>query len=478
MLRRSPGWLWPLTVIGPVLLLGWWSRGGYFYADDFIFAQQARDNSFSLAYLRSGLFDHFSPVLRAEFWLMAHAFPGDLAVAQLFQLGLVTAAILAFMLTAWALFGRSWLALVLTLAFGQSLFMLRVLQWWTATANLLPATILMLLSIATYVRFVSTGRRRYLALSVLAECGALLAYEQAMLLVGYLLLLRLLIFEDRLSPLTWLRTIRHELWVWVAYLLPAVAAAVNYVALYYTPLPRPSLADLGRFLATSVGDTFLPALVGVWTQADAVESSRPLLLLADGVALSVVVLTIVRAPRAWRAWAFLAIAYAASAVPLGLSRVGRGGPGVGHELWYQQSAAFLFLLALGLAVHPRYAGRPRALLRRLPARSRVVPLCALAVALVAYEVVFARSAARLDDSSTAPKVSRAYLDNLRSGLRTLRDPVLVPDGVVPGEVVQPVFWPYNRFDKVLPFLGVRVRYDAGGLLVGPDGRLRPQPPAR
>ena len=99
----------------------------------------------------------------------------------------------------------SWWRHLLTLAFAESLVLVHLLGWWTATANILPATLFGLLTIAAFLRYRRLGNRRWIAVSLLSYGVSLCTHEQSWLVVGYLILFDLLVFaptgasEKRLS---------------------------------------------------------------------------------------------------------------------------------------------------------------------------------------------------------------------------------------------------------------------------------------
>ncbi|HEY0409466.1 MAG TPA: hypothetical protein VGE42_04290, partial [Candidatus Dormibacteraeota bacterium] len=316
-----PRWAWPAGLAGVLLAMAWYSRGGFFFWDDFIYLEQARYSPFSLTYLRLGIFDHFSPVMRTFTYLAVHGFSSSWPLARLLMLGLLAAAVLAFAVLARALFGTGWMALLLTVAFGQSLFVLRLLQWWSSSAQILAGQALLVLTLLGYVRYRAAGRRRDLVLSLVAYCLALLAWEQAMMVLGYLVLLRLLVLEERASLAGWWRALWRERWSWVAYAVPTVLCLVNYSLRYYRPQPPPTASAFLEYLRVAVAETFLPAAAGVWRPMDDLGSSRAVLLAAALAVPALVACTLARHPRAWRAWVFFAIAAAANTVVLGRARV-------------------------------------------------------------------------------------------------------------------------------------------------------------
>ena len=148
-----PEWIWGVVLGAQVLITGLLTSYTYFFTDDFLLLRQAQTSSFDLTYLRVPLFEHFSPVTRIFNKAVVDIAPGSFGFVHALELCLYAAAIAAMMFVLRTIMGRTWGALALTLLFGQSIFLLRLLTWWTATANILPATVGMLLALGAYLRW-------------------------------------------------------------------------------------------------------------------------------------------------------------------------------------------------------------------------------------------------------------------------------------------------------------------------------------
>ena len=172
----------------------WFTRSFYYFQDDFIFIRQAQTSSLSLAYLRGPLFQHFSPVSRLADYVLAHWFHSSVVAAHVIVLVLLAVTVLAFSWTITELVGPRWWRHFLTLAFGESLALLHLLGWWTATVNILPATLFGLLTIASFLRYRRSGVRKWIVISLLSYGLSLCTHEQSWLVVGYLILFDLVVF--------------------------------------------------------------------------------------------------------------------------------------------------------------------------------------------------------------------------------------------------------------------------------------------
>ena len=103
----------------------------FFFRDDLLFLEQARESRLTIFYLRDGLFEHFSPFSRLLDYVLVHVAPGNFTVAFALMLLMFALTLCAFAFASVALLGNRPLSLTLTIAFGQSLFVFRLLGWWS-----------------------------------------------------------------------------------------------------------------------------------------------------------------------------------------------------------------------------------------------------------------------------------------------------------------------------------------------------------
>jgi hypothetical protein len=478
--RRVPAWLWLLSVVGQVVIAAALTRYTYFFVDDWIFLSQARTEALGLTYLRAGLFEHFSPISRLLDKLLMSVDPGSWAFAHSLQLLMYGAVIGAFIFTVRTILGNSWRALVLSILFGQSLFLIRMLNWWTASANILPSTAFSLLAIGAYLRWRPSRSGRWLVLGLVSFAAAILDYETALLLPVFLLLIGLLVLSDDLRPRALAAVVWRERWWWLGVAVLEVGGLINYYADYYTRMPRPTAAQTLHFLGIAMV-TFAPALVGV-KNPEASLGQSPLVIAACCVlVVGVITVVVYTRPRAWRSVAAFAVVVLVTMLPVGINRIVRFGVGIGNELYYQQPLQFmLFVLgALALVQERR---------RRWPARfARLRPDFAaparawLVVGLIAaYGALYITSARAMASAASEPRESRAFVDAFRAGVAdvhrlTGRDPALL-DLAVPGGILPAIFAPWNHYDKLLPVIDPNLSFDqASGAIYALDvaGRLVP-----
>ncbi len=459
--RHPPEWLWAASVAVQVVFAALLTSYTYFFVDDFLFLRQARTQAFGIHYLREPLFEHFSPVTRVLNKFIVDVAPGSFGFAHGVQLALYAAAIAALALVLRVALGRSWIALALTVLFGQSVFLMRLLTWWTATANILPATVFMLLATAGYLRWWQNKQRVWLVASLLAYVGALADYETAMLFPANLLLLRLLVLSETLDPRAWAREIWRERWAWIGYCTLDLLALINYFASYYHRMPRPSLGQVFHFVEVSLLETFTPALLGL----KRVPTSSTAASVAAGLVFcALLALTLYFRPRAWRCLLAALLVFLITMIPLGLNRIRLFGVDVGAELYYQQSAQFMFLILAGFALSRRWGDERSGSAQRLRGwiPSRMLPAVALAAA-VGYGVLYVSSVHALANAAWQPRDAHSYVRRFlaateRVRAATGREPNLI-DLTVPSALMPADFVPFNRYSEFLPVISSKLRYD-------------------
>jgi hypothetical protein len=286
------------------------------------------------------------------------------------------------------------------------------------------------------------------------------------------------ILGDSLDPREWARLLWRERWSWAAYFALDAAALINYYTRYYVTMPRPPAGQVIHFVEIALVQSFTPALFGVAhppTPGTAAVAAAGLLFCL----LATVVLYL--RPRAWRCLVLALIAFLLSLLPLGLNRIRLFGVYVGAELYYQQSAQFMFLVLTAFALSPRWGGRrDRGSTRiRLPrVRARVLVPVALAVAAV-YGALYVSSVDSLRDSSWEPRTARSYFDTFLADAARVRastgsDPNLI-DTTVQGNMMPASFYPYNLYSFFFAVVTPHLRYDQGAgpsYVVGLSGALQ------
>ncbi|MGH2850054.1 MAG: hypothetical protein ACRDLP_05500 [Solirubrobacteraceae bacterium] len=464
--RAGPrAWAWALMLAAQVACAAVATSYTFFFLDDLLFLNQARAQSLSLGYLREQLFEHFSPVSRLLDTLLVSVAPGSFAFAHAIELTIYLAALLAFAFVASTILGNGWRAFALTVVFGQSVFLFRLLNWWTATANILPSTVLMLVALGCYLRWRERRSRAMLAASFLAYAVALLDYELAILLPLYAALIRLVVIERRPGPRAWLRALWDERAAWIGYGVIAALAIANYYAFYYSTDFAPthgnvSLHALGAFGVNALVNTFVPALAGI--KYAVAPDSHPAVAAATAAALVAAAgVTAWLRPRAWRCVGVFALVFLVTMLPVGLARVGHYGATDGNVLYYQQSIQFMFLVLAAFALSERWSGeRP---VRPIGPAARRMATVAGGAAIIAYAALLVVSVRAMSAASWQPRQDQAYVSRFLAGVRrvearTGRPPALV-DLTVPKQRMPKPLWPFNSYDVFFGLFDRTLRVD-------------------
>ncbi len=473
-LARPPEWLWGGLIAVQVVFAALLTSYTFFFFDDFLFLQQARTQGFGWGYLSESMFEHFSPIARLLNKIVVDIGPSGFGFAHALQLILYCCAALAMAFVVRTILGRTWTALALTILFGQSVFLMRLLTWWTATGNLLPATVFVLLAIGCYVRWWDSRQRWWLVGSIASFVGGLLDYETAMLFPLFLLLIRLLVLEDSLDPRVWIRELWRERWLWLTLVALDAAALVNFYTKYYIQMPRPTPGQVLHFAEIALVQTFIPALLGVSRTPTPGTGAVVAAVLLFCV---LVALTLYLRPRGWRCLLGALISFLAALLPVGINRIRRYGVYDGAELYYQQAAQFMFFVFCAFALSTRWGGRRERPLRRPHPR---ILTAVGAAAAVAYGFLYVGSVHAVANAYWEPHTSRGYFHHFSASVErvrrsTGREPNLI-DTTVWTNVMAANFYPFNRYSQFFPFLSPGLRYDdpsAPAYVVSLTGQLVP-----
>jgi ABC-type multidrug transport system fused ATPase/permease subunit len=418
-------------------------------------------------------------------YVLVHSFHASVTAAHIMDLALFVAAVLAFAWVIAELVGPRWWRHLLTLAFGESLALLHLIEWWTATANILTATVFGLLAIAGFVRYRRLGRRRWIAVSLTAYLVSLGTHEQAWLVPGYILFFDLFLFAPSGRVRASFARVWNEGWIWLGYIVMTALAMANYFVFYYAKVqPGPTTSELVRYVWIQFTQAFAPSTIGL--RPLTTEWTNTFALIVDSIVVLVIVIaSIYRSPRAWRVWAVFAVGFLANSLMVGANRVGYFGVNYGKQLYYVQAPAYLFLLCIGIAFSLDRSGEPYVVYAGLqheskapngipnhirhagPRRLWLRPAAAI-VALALYGAAFVMSANALNDKDTSSydsAKSKAYFTTLAGQIRVAEsrgERVSLTDTSVPASVITPVFAPFNQLSSILALLEPDVAFAGRG----------------
>lgn len=430
------------------------ARGSFFTWDDYPNFVHALDEGLSLRYLTRATttLEHFTPGHRFGDWLLQTVAPLNFTVALGFLLACLAASTVLLWRVLDRLSGGAWWVLVPTATFGASVVTLTAAQWWAAGLHSLPATALSLLAILSWLRSSDDRARFALAVTVLAITLAALFYVKALLVPLYLVLLR--------RPRRWQE--------WALLALPVALYLAAHVGFGYARArPLPPLSEVGTLLYLGWLRGLVPSLVNVRAMGEGTPWAHPTgVVLAQAGFWALVAVSVWRDRRAWRGWAFLAVAFVANMAVHGWFRLSQVSADLlAYEHRYYVELAYLVPIAVVLAF-------PRA----RPAPSR--PAVALAVAAVALHVVLFAGAAAESAASWSGYRARPWMTNAVADVRRLQalgvQPVVL-DALV-AEAVAPAWMaPYSCASQAFRTFAPDLRFSGEGprFALAADGRLEP-----
>jgi hypothetical protein len=456
------------------MVIGWYASKSWFFVDDFLFLRQGKDSPLSLDYLRLALFEHFSPVHRLYDWLFVRVGEPNWTLAAVVLVALTVACTLAFAYLLTGVTRRTSMIVGATAVYALSLFFVRTSPWWTAGMHLMSVTLFSMLTLGGYIRWHERRRRRSLVLSVVALALALMTHEDALLLIGVLAALRLFVLSPHPRTVREIyRAFRDDLWAWASYVLLTGLAAANFVLNYWAKQPRPTPGQFVRYLWMATGEGFFSTLFLVKVPEARVFSDAATGVVATLAGCLVIGFTFLVRRGAWRPWAFFLLAFMATVVPLGLSRVAMFGATIGRDPVYQLAPAFLFLVSFAAAMEgPSREPWSQQLAAWMPKR-RAWRIALTAVVCLLFGAAFLRGAHDFQGTAQAD-TTRHYFTNLRHDVAAAQaagqDPQLY-NPIVPPSVVPQWLIPYDRLaiNLMVPDLSRRPLHPR--YVVADDGHL-------
>ncbi|WP_278313171.1 hypothetical protein [Lolliginicoccus levis] len=438
--RRSAILGWAMAIMGVALLLrGWVLHEGYFYWDDFILASRAaREAPWSADLLLASHDGHVMPLAFLVTWIVTAVSPLGWGVAAASVLLLQALALVAVLRMLVILVGWRPVLLVPLAWFALGPLTLPAMAWWSAALNALPLQAAMAWAVGDAVLYARTGRRRWLASSVVVLVLGLGFFEKAVVVPA--VALAALLLWARITGAS--RGALRRTWpMWLAQGLVLVA----WLPFYWLAGARDAVWDgLGsypRFLGRAVADGVVPALVGGPWQWERWQPSTPwadpplaLVIVALAVVAGVIALAAWRRQHALLVLGAVVLYVAATLVPVAAVR---GGNGTAIEivlsLRYLADSAVVIAIAIALVL----VAPPRDPRRAMPMMLRSVSLALAGAVLVAGStwttIAFSRS------WSDSP--ARAYMEGIRASTATGRAEILEQE--VPWAVLGPVAYPMN-----------------------------------
>lgn len=472
---REAAWIALVVAISTAVTAAIASRS-YWVSDDFLVFQDASAGGYDYEYLVSRAIVHFSPGHRLGALVIQREAISDYNVALALLLVFQAASVVLVQRVVRWFAGPVWWSYALALGFGLSPILFVSLEWFGAGLMVLPPTAFTLAALHAYLSWWETRRRGWLIWSVVAVAGALAFYEKAALVPVYLVLVRVLLVDERRTIAANVRQAAREWRVWALYAGVVVVWFIAYQTRDYADSWH--VGDLGKnlvFLRISWFESFVPGALGMRITGREEDLARVLqAVVAQAVLLGAVAASVRRRRAAWRAWALLAIAFLLNSVLL-FPRVAEWPPAlIGHTLRYQTELLMLLPLVLAAA----FARGPHEGASRPPRRAWRPVLAGMA-ALAVFAAVAISNMDAISDGSPGP-VSKRYFASLSAGLdRLQRDGASVNllDEQMPAPLIAGWLRPGDeRLSRILPLFHEGLRFnvvDEPIHRVRIDGRIVP-----
>lgn len=451
-----------------------WITG--FTLTDFHSFLDAKTAGLSLDYLTSPVFGHFVPGHRLINWATFSIAPLSLTATSAFIAGVFALTVLALHRLLADLVRPGALALALTGFFAFSTIQVGTSFWWAAAMSRMPTNLFGVVAILLYLRYRSRRHPAFLAASVLSLGVGLAFAEDAMLVLGVIVALRVLVLEPDRSLRASLADALGEWRVWLLYLIPISVSLVGSTSQTTSLYTFQTPALLLEYLATGWFRLFSPVVLGQYVDVGPLSGYE----LAAGVVAQVAVValiaaTVARNRLAWRSWAFFAFGYLLTQGPIGILRTGGFETAlVAQQYRYYSLTIVIFTIAVATAVRP-LAATPARWAGESPIRRWRPAVAVVGVVYVASSLVSSYRAADAWDGRRAKPYVEALSESLRSVDPRAEDFALI-DAALPEVVVQPFLFPINRLSWVIPLIDDEVDFATRGpglRRVLDDGRIVP-----
>lgn len=424
---------------------------------------------------------HFAPLPLTIDWLTVRFAPLSDWPAVTFTVLIRVALVLAVWRLLREVFGpRSALLLPLALV-AVTPALLPTTAWYRQAMTALLAVVFLCVAAHQHLRFVRTGRRRYLVGVALAVTAGLLTFEKAVLIAPWLLLLTAAAQPASASVRKRLRMIRRG---WAS-LAVAGALTAAHLLIYLTgPFDKGAPGQLGagevvRMIGRQLGEGLVPGLLGGpwrWRETSSYYSvpDPPVTLIVVGLALTALALawSLRRNSRrtVWALAAFLGY-YLPAAGIVAAGRLTRFGDVVAldYRLWPDVTVVAVFCACLAvIPTRAEQSGKPRT---ARPRASQGVLLTLVAAVLIGTVVSTATFIERWRANPTGDYLRTLQAQLRDAGSRPVRlAPVGLPSAVLP-------FWidPNYSVEDLLAATELATFHNIDGPVLVPDdaGRLVP-----
>jgi hypothetical protein len=504
-LRRTLDWLrthkvlvWGALLI--VVALAWKAQflgHLYFRQDDFHDLDIAAESPLGWHYLTYIGAGHLIIGLRLMAWLLVRISLYNWALASAVSLAFVAAAGIAALRLLRTLFGERPAILIPLLIYLFCPLTLPDLGEWSSALESAPLQLAIFMALAAHVWYIRTGRARHLIVAAAWVAFGLLFFEKGLVLPPLLFAVTSAFLAPTRSWLggMWLSLVRC--WrAWLLYLALMAGYAVLLVVSLHTSSTQPrapaSAGLVGDFARGLTQNSLLPGFIGgpwQWLQVPGgsyafAAPPAALVWIALLAVAAVILVSVWRIRRAWRAWMIL-IAWVAIAdmLPVIISRLGAFSVAVlGTETRYVADAVPVLAICVGLAFLP-LAGQRDTPVTATPRTANFVQVgrasidaAAILVAIFVFGSIWSSQAY---ENVTTGSPAASYIADATDAIMLAPRGTQVIDLAVPGDMVESLFGRYALQSTVIgdikPGKLRWIRRPAGtwdGLRIfGSDGRL-------
>ncbi len=452
-------------VIALIVVLRWLPlRNNGWFLDDNLYLVIGHQTGFGYSWLMSNLFEHFGPLYRLAWTAIIHLMPMSWRWGLVGEMALLAGSVFLLDRCLRLLIDSTWTPLLMAGAFGLSVLLIEALEWISSGLQNFPTAFGDLLCFYGYLRYIAQPSRRWILVSAGGMAFALLFYEKASFMIGYLPLIRILLMSERVSLRGIWRTFLAERAIWIALVVVLILWYIGVKVAHAGGIfITPSVSEWVTYWRIMWGQTLVPGVFGLhipWygvTHQQVIEG-----IVLEAVVLAAIVFSIVRKRVAWRAWAILILAVLANGILVAEERVVvlKAPASIGGDTRYLLDFTWLVPVLLCLAFSRREVfwpnverlSRPVTLSFSLP-RARWLTTAVAVGAAAAYIV-----AAQLNTVA----IQRAWIgtdalqweQNVLAGIKhyTVHGvPPTIADATTPYEVLGSIYTPYDHISYVLPF---------------------------
>ncbi|GGC69999.1 hypothetical protein IEU95_01645 [Hoyosella rhizosphaerae] len=424
-------------VVAAMIVRIWVLNQGFFYWDDFILMGRAATHPlWSTEFLLYDHDDHFMPMTFVVAWVVTMLAPFNWFVAAASLVLLQLAAVAAVLRLLYVLLGLRWALLVPLTFYLFSPLSLPAFSWWAAGLNALPLQFALAWVSADAIRFIQTGRYRYVGSSALVFVVALLFFEKSAVVPVVAFVTATLWWVCTHNTSAVLEVARRGWAMWVALVVVTLAWLPAYSLVVSGSISGSGMANFGDFLSRTLFRGFIPALAGGPWQWERWHPSTPwadapMLGIVGGsavIALAVLVAVVYKRYAAIVV-GFVALYVLLTLLPVVLMRSGPGtAPEIVQSLRYLADTSVVVCIAVALII-------------AAPWRREARHFAAIGSAMVVAFVASSMWSTVAFSHSWAQGPAKEYVSNIQAATRS--GPVQILEQEVPWNLLGPVTNPHN-----------------------------------